>query len=78
MSGVMRTSVRSRRPWRTISWPAAWGMRWVNPSSATTSPSWTWAATASGSVVMAAIAQARGYQGGMAASTLIHTDLGSV
>src|SRR5215475_8297132 len=54
MSGVMRTSVRSRRPWRMISWPAACGMRWVNPSRATTSPSWTWAATASASVVTVA------------------------
>src|SRR4029453_10737944 len=54
MSGVMRTSVRSRRPWRMISWPAAWGMRWVNPSRATTSPSCTWAATASWRGVMVA------------------------
>src|SRR4051794_37229436 len=37
----MRTRVSSRRPWRISSWPAACGMRWVKPSSATTSPSWT-------------------------------------
>src|SRR5262245_19091076 len=54
MSGVMRTSVRSQRPWRMISCPAACGMRWVNPSSATTSPSRTWAATASGRVALVA------------------------
>jgi hypothetical protein len=30
-----------------ISWPAANEMRWVNPSIATRSPSWTWAAIAS-------------------------------
>src|SRR5918996_116075 len=34
-SGVIRTTVRSRRPWRMISWPAANGIRWVKPSSAT-------------------------------------------
>src|ERR687891_1561871 len=33
-SGVIRTTVRSRRPWRMISWPAANGIRWVKPSSA--------------------------------------------
>src|ERR1700677_1034 len=40
-SGVIRTSVRSRRRWRMISWPAADGIRWVNPSIATVSPSRT-------------------------------------
>src|SRR5581483_7278713 len=43
----MRTSVRSRRPCRTISWPAACGIRCVKPSSATTSPSRTSSRTAS-------------------------------
>src|ERR671926_15272 len=39
MSGVMRTTVRSRRRWRITSWPAATGMRCVKPSKATVSPS---------------------------------------
>src|SRR3954469_13698644 len=43
----MRTSARSRRPCRISSWPAACGMRCVNPSSATVSPSRTSWATAS-------------------------------
>src|SRR4051794_38488293 len=43
----MRASVRPRRPCRMISWPAANGMRWVKPSSATVSPSRTSPATAS-------------------------------
>ena len=43
----MRTSVRSRRPCRMISWPAANGIRCVNPSRATVSPSSTSAAIAS-------------------------------
>src|SRR5215208_6869731 len=43
----MRHSVRSRRPWRMISCPAAKLMRWVNPSIATESPSRTRAETAS-------------------------------
>src|SRR3954454_23275052 len=43
----MRTSVRSRRPWRMISWPAANGMRCVNPSRATVIPSRTCSAIAS-------------------------------
>ena len=34
ISGVIRTRVKSRRPWRMISWPAANGMRWVKPSRA--------------------------------------------
>src|SRR5215207_10826170 len=42
----MRTSVRSRRPCRASSAPAANGIRCVKPSSATTSPSRT-SATAS-------------------------------
>ncbi len=46
-SGVIRTSVRSRRPRRISSCPAAWGIRWVNPSSATTSPSRTSSSIAS-------------------------------
>src|SRR3954452_20272401 len=46
-SGVMRTTVRSRRPWRRISWPAANGIRCVKPSSATVSPSCTCSAIAS-------------------------------
>src|SRR5665213_3216801 len=37
----MRISVRPLRPWRMISWQAAWGMRWVKPSSAIVSPSRT-------------------------------------
>src|SRR5262245_60641938 len=43
----MRTRVRLRRRCRMISWPAANGMRWVKPSSATVSPSRTCSATAS-------------------------------
>src|SRR5919206_171677 len=43
----MRASVRSRRRWRMISWPAAKQIRWVNPSIATVSPSRTSSATAS-------------------------------
>src|SRR3954449_11473644 len=46
MSGVIRTSVRSRRRWRMSSCPAAMGMRCVKPSSATVSPSWTSSETA--------------------------------
>src|SRR3954447_18814999 len=38
MSGVIRTSVRSRRSCRISSWPAACGIRCVKPSSATVSP----------------------------------------
>ena len=43
----MRASVRSRRPWRMISCPAAKQMRCVNPSMATVSPSRTRSAMAS-------------------------------
>src|SRR5215211_9368817 len=43
----MRISSRSRRAWRTSSWPAANGIRWVKPSSATLSPSRTSSATPS-------------------------------
>src|SRR3954466_15344815 len=43
----MRQSVRSRRPWRMISCPAAKQIRWVKPSIATVSPSRTSSATAS-------------------------------
>src|SRR6516162_4128028 len=42
----MRISVRCLRRWRITSCPAAWGMRWVNPSIATVSPSRTFACTA--------------------------------
>src|SRR3954452_23338563 len=51
----MWASVRRRRPWRMISWPAAKGMRWVKPSSATSEPSTTIASTASARVVSSAI-----------------------
>src|SRR3954453_16964077 len=54
-SGVIRTSVSSRLPCRTTSWPAANGMRWVNPSIATVSPSRTSEATASRRDVISAI-----------------------
>src|SRR6478752_3268004 len=47
----MRASVRSRRRCRMISCPAANEIRWVNPSIATVSPSWTSSATASCIVV---------------------------
>src|SRR5665213_27440 len=46
-SGVIRTSVRCLRPCRSTSCAAAKGIRWVNPSIATQSPSWTCAAMAS-------------------------------
>src|ERR1044071_6919828 len=55
MSGVIRTSVRSRLRWRMISCPAATGIRWVKPSSATVSPSWTSSATASAREVISAV-----------------------
>src|SRR3954452_21003729 len=55
MSGVIRTSVRSRLRCRMISCPAATGIRWVKPSSATVSPSSTRAATASARVVISAV-----------------------
>src|SRR5262249_23643247 len=38
-SGVIRIRVRCWRRWRMTSCPAANGMRWVNPSMATASPS---------------------------------------
>src|SRR3981081_4693353 len=47
MSGVILTSTRSRRCWRALSCPAAWGIKCVKPSSATTSPSWMSSLTAS-------------------------------
>src|SRR5829696_6342439 len=47
MSGVILISARSRRPCRISSCPAACGIRWVKPSSATVSPSRTSSATAS-------------------------------
>src|SRR5262245_58031417 len=46
-SGVIRIRVRCLRPWRTTSWPAACGIRWVNPSMATESPSRSTSSTAS-------------------------------
>src|SRR5215212_6033654 len=55
-SGVIRMSVRSARRWRTISWPAANGIRWVKPSSATLSPSWISSVTASSSDMSSATA----------------------
>src|SRR3954447_25558726 len=54
MSGVMRTSVRSRLRWRMSSCPAATGIRCVKPSRATVSPSWTRSETASASEVISA------------------------
>src|ERR1044071_5252162 len=54
MSGVIRTSVRSRLRWRMISCPAATGIRWVKPSSATVSPSLTRSLTASARGVISA------------------------
>src|SRR3954447_18353123 len=54
MSGVRRTTVSSRRRWRMISCPAATGIRWVKPSSATVSPSWTRSLTASAREVISA------------------------
>src|SRR5690349_10402967 len=55
MSGVIRTSVRSRLRWRMISCPAATGIRWVKPSSATVSPSSTRSRTASARDVISAV-----------------------
>src|SRR6478752_3841081 len=46
-SGVSRASVRSRRRWRMISWPAENPIRCVKPSMATVSPSRTRSAIAS-------------------------------
>src|SRR3954469_22812212 len=54
MSGVIRTSVRSRLRWRMSSCPAATGIRWVKPSRATVSPSWTSSRTASAREVISA------------------------
>ena len=54
MSGVIRTSVRSRRRCLITSWPAACGIRWVKPSIATVSPSCTVAAIASASDTISA------------------------
>src|SRR5215475_9205428 len=54
-SGVIRIKVRPLRPCRMISWPAAWGIRWVKPSSATVSPSRTADLTASASELICAI-----------------------
>src|SRR5690349_1584153 len=65
-SGVIRHSVRSRLPWRMISWPAANEMRWVNPSIATASPSRTISRTASAieATLDDAIASDRGFDAG--------------
>ena len=48
----MRITLRLRRCWRMISWPAAKGIRCVKPSSATTSPSCTasWIASFNGRI----------------------------
>src|SRR3954471_1141707 len=54
MSGVIRTSVRSRLRCRMSSCPAATGIRCVKPSRATVSPSWTRSETASASEVISA------------------------
>src|SRR3954454_3642721 len=54
MSGVIRTSVRSRLRCRMSSCPAATGIRWVKPSRATVSPSLTRSRTASAREVIAA------------------------
>src|SRR4051795_12927408 len=54
MSGVIRTSVRSRLRWRMSSCPAATGIRWVKPSRATVSPSLTRSRTASAREVISA------------------------
>src|SRR3954454_19686607 len=54
MSGVIRTSVRSRLRWRMSSCPAATGIRCVKPSSAIVSPSWTSSAMASAREVISA------------------------
>src|SRR5690606_25916559 len=51
-----RIRVRSFFSWRITSWPAAKGMRWVNPSIATETPSGTRSATASRRVVNSATA----------------------
>src|SRR5262245_14056268 len=45
-SGVMRTRVRSLRPWRIVSWPAAYGLRCVETSTAVMWPSRTTSSTA--------------------------------
>src|ERR1700730_11171770 len=42
----MRMRVSRFLRWRLISWPAAWGIRWVTPSMATVSPSRMVSATA--------------------------------
>src|SRR5262249_32079765 len=55
MSGVIRINSRSRRCCRSNSCPAANGIRCVNPSSATESPSLTTAATPSRSDSSSAI-----------------------
>src|SRR5215216_311336 len=53
-SGVIRIRVRFRRSWRMISCAAAVGIRYVNPSRATESPSSTISTTASRKVVTSA------------------------
>src|ERR1700693_2604312 len=45
----MRIRVNRLRRWRITSWPAACGMRCVNPSMAIASPSWILASTAAAS-----------------------------
>src|SRR5215217_8316638 len=51
----MRIRVSSRFSCRTTSWPAANGIRWVNPSRATLSPSCTRSRTASSSETSSAM-----------------------
>src|SRR5579862_8797338 len=58
MSGDMRTSMRSRRPWRITSCPAANGMRCVKPSIARVWPSFTKRETASARGMIFALTRA--------------------
>ena len=59
----MRTAVRLRKPARITAWPAAWGIRWVNPSMATVSPSSMSEDTASASGTISAMRRACGDAG---------------
>src|ERR1700733_1651277 len=54
-SGVIRISSSSFRFWRRISCPAANGIRWVNPSRATLSPSRTSSAIPSATETISAM-----------------------
>src|SRR3990170_3958957 len=60
----MRTSVRSLRPWRIVSCPAANGIRCVKPSKAVTSPSRTTSSTAWARFKILAIRHSRAGAGG--------------